>query len=667
MAGFVAALLVYTTPSPADELVSEQSLFEALPIVSATRIPQQTRDLPVAITVFTRDEIAASGVTDVPDIIRLVPGFRVGKVTGNYYSIAGHGTGDQYSRHLQILIDGRPIFSPFLSTVDWSAIPIAIDDIERIEVMRGPSASVYGANAFNGVINIVTSRPVEQRGLYVRTLHGERDTGGALVRYGFRTENIDHVLSLNYRDDEGFASLHDGRRFAKLFYRGNLQLDINNEIDVQAGFADGFGEEPEYDPAIIPERERYNRSNFQYLNWTHAFDNGDDMQLRLYHNYENVDDSYNTALLSEVFMVPPAAIPLFFAGQPDQTVNFGFLFGTTRRLGVEYQRSYNFSNLKLLWGLAVTHDVLESKYLIYGKERSEESSQQLFGSMEWYVMPDLSLNAGAMLEHTNGINPRLSPRISLNYHLNENHTFRIAAARAYRMQTAYEKDALVVAQFEDGSVFDVVFDYRNMNQPENVSSFEIAHVSNYPQQYLSFDWRIYKERYNDVLASLKDLAYSEPFFNDAEIAADAGHYDVKGFEIQAKYKPSAQDFIAIQYSYAEIEGVVRAQFNPPDSRDLRNGMPRNMFSFIASKSLPWGMQGSMVYSKVGESRWYGLGDSLPRYDRLDVRLAKDFRVGGTDARAELLVQNVLDDNYQDFARYNIAESVVLLRLNIWQH
>jgi iron complex outermembrane receptor protein len=680
LVGALLASLIYSNSSLAEDIYTEQDLFESLPVVSVTRLSQRPRDLPVAITVFTRDEIAASGVTDIPDIIRLVPGFRVGKVTGNYYAVVGHGPGDQFSRHLQILIDGRPIFSSFLSTVDWAALPITIDDVERIEVMRGPSASVYGANAYNGVINIVTSHPAEHRGLYVRTLTGERDTAGVHVRYGFSSENIDHAISLDYREDEGFGfpETHDGRRFSKLFYRGNLQLDLNNEIDIQAGLARGLGEEPEYIPFLVPERERNNTSNFQYLQWRHMYENGDDLQLRFYHNYEDIDDLYNTALLSTTFGVPPGIIalpPPFGFGQPDHSIRFGFFPGSTRRLGLEFQRTYNLENLKFVWGAGMTRDILESDVLFYGKNRSEDASQQLFASMEWYMRPDLSLNAGAMLEHTNGINPRLSPRVSLNYHLNSNHTFRIGMARAYRMQTAYEKDAFVVSTFSDGSPFDYIFDYRDFDQPEHVTSFEIAHIANYPTHHLSFDWRIYKDEYRDVLASIKNPNYSDTSacglcllgFTDAEIAADSGKYRVKGFEFQAKYKPSAKDFIALQYSYADVEGKVISGINPITKHDLYNAMPRNVFSVMASKELPWGLQGSITYFDIGDSRWFGLGYTLPGYEVLDLRLAKDFRIGGTDARAELLVQNALDNDYQDFAAYNIAQSVVLLRLSLWQH
>lgn len=658
---------VVSRPVAAETLLSEQDILEPLPIVSVTRLSQQPRDLPVSISIFDRDEIAAAGIIDIPDIVRLVPGFRLGKVNGNYYSVVGHGPGDQLSRHLQILIDGRPIYSPFISTVDWAALPVVIEDIERIEVMRGPSASMYGANAYNGVINIVTTRPAEQRGIYARTLHGERDTGAVYGRYGFSAGKMDHALSLSYRDDEGFATTHDGRRFAKLFYHGNLQLDLQNEIDIQVGVGDGFGEEPELNPDFIPERERRNLTHFQYLRWQHNYENGDDLQLRLYHNYEEIDDTYNTVLLSQAFSVAPAAIPFFF-GQPDQALNFGFYAGKTRRLGIELQRTYNFDAMKLVWGAGITDDLLESDYLFYGKGRSRDASQQLFATMEWYMSPDWTFNAGAMLEHTNGVAPRLSPRLGLNYHLNKNHTFRLAAARAYRMQSAYEKDAFVVSTFADGSPFDYVFDYRDHDSPENVTSFELAHIAHYPQLNLSFDWRIYKDYYRDVLASIKDLNYTPLFgFTDAEIAGDAGDYEIKGFEFQAKYKPGEKDFIALQYSYAETEGYVTAQINPLEVRNLFDSMPRNTFSLLLSKSLPWQMQGSMTYSKVGETFWQGLGDPLPAYDRLDLRLARDFRLGGGKARAELLVHNALDDNHQDFAVYNVAERVVLLRLNLWQH
>lgn len=667
----VVKLLFFTTLLAADEIFSEQDLLEDLPVVAATRLPQEARDLPVSITVFGRSEIAAAGIRDIPEIIRLVPGFRVGKVNANYYSVVGHGPGDQLSRHLQILIDGRPVFSPFLSTVDWSALPIVIDDIERIEVMRGPSASVYGANAYNGVINIITSRPADHDGVYVRTLTGEQGTAGVHLRYGFSTAKMSHAISVNYRDDdEGFTAQHDGRRYGKLFYRGSLQASLNDEIDIQIGVIDGFGEEPELNPAFIRERERNNQSNYQYLQWRHSYDNGDEMQLRAYHNYEYIDDRYNTLLLSDAFMVPPALIPALTGGQPDQALRFGFFNGRNRRLGLEYQRTSNFRDARFVWGFAMTQDRLESDILFYGKGVSEDSSQQVFGSMEWFIAPQLSLNAGGLVEHSNGISPRLSPRLSLNYRADEHHSFRIGAARSYRMQTAYEKDAFVVSTFADGSPFDYVFDYRDYDQPENVTSFELAHVATFPEYSLGFDWRLYRDRYRGVLASIKDRNYT-PLLGatDAEIAGNAGEYLQEGFEFQLKYKPSPQDFIAVQYSYAEIDGVLQNQVNPEGFLDLSlgaPGVPRNMYSILASKSLPWDLQLSAVYSKVDEVRWYALGDTVPGYDRLDLRLARDFRVGSSEARAELLVENSLDEHYQNFRNVNLAESVFLLRLSFWQ-
>ncbi len=132
-------------------------------VLTATRLKQSPAEVPGSMTVLDRDLIKASGARDIPELMRLVPGMMVGYLSGNQATVNYHGTNVTEARRLQVLVDGRSVYRPGLATVDWSDIPVAIEDIDRIEVFRGPNAVSYGANALMGVINILTRHPADSR------------------------------------------------------------------------------------------------------------------------------------------------------------------------------------------------------------------------------------------------------------------------------------------------------------------------------------------------------------------------------------------------------------------------------------------------------------------------------------------------------------------------
>lgn len=145
--------------------VSETDFLGELPVVlSASRMSQPVNDAPAAVTIIDRDMIQASGFRDIPDLLRLVPGFSVAYTRDNTWAVGYHGLADAYSRRFQVLVDGRSIYSPHFGAVHGGDLPVAIEDIERIEVVRGPNAAVYGSNAFLAVINVVTQSAAQAQG-----------------------------------------------------------------------------------------------------------------------------------------------------------------------------------------------------------------------------------------------------------------------------------------------------------------------------------------------------------------------------------------------------------------------------------------------------------------------------------------------------------------------
>jgi iron complex outermembrane receptor protein len=145
---------------------------------------QPIEEVPAAVFVLTQDDIRRSGMRTIPELLRLVPGVQVGRINSSNWAVSIRGFNDQFSNKLLVLIDGRSIYNRGFSGVFWDAEDLVLDDIDRIEVVRGPGGAVWGANAVNGVINIVTKSAKDTQGGLVRVGAGTFDGTGVSARYG---------------------------------------------------------------------------------------------------------------------------------------------------------------------------------------------------------------------------------------------------------------------------------------------------------------------------------------------------------------------------------------------------------------------------------------------------------------------------------------------------
>jgi iron complex outermembrane recepter protein len=153
-------------------------------VTSASRREQRAEDVPAAVYVIGRDEIRRSGLTSIPELLRLAPGVQVAQVNANKWAVSVRGFNSLYSNKLLVLVDGRSIYNPAFSTVLWDTEDFLIEDIDRIEVIRGPGGAMWGANAVNGIINIITKPATATQGGFVQVGAGTLDTATAALRYG---------------------------------------------------------------------------------------------------------------------------------------------------------------------------------------------------------------------------------------------------------------------------------------------------------------------------------------------------------------------------------------------------------------------------------------------------------------------------------------------------
>ena len=268
-----AALVTVNPPAFADsggELFTEADLFgEIQTVTNATRLEQQLDQLPAAVTVIDRWMIEASGAVNIVDLIKLVPGFQAYHVHANKFGVTSHGQGDDHPGRLEVTVDGRSVYLPALSSVDWSMLGISLDDIDHIEVVRGPSVASHGSNAFLGAIHIVTRSPLQDSGTGFSLTGGDLQTQQFNLRHNNRIGAFNYRLSANFQHNDGHGhgvdpddpsnagDMRDGAKIAQLQLNGLYTPNLQDSFSIQLGLGDGWigvgnANDPiQFQPAVI--------------------------------------------------------------------------------------------------------------------------------------------------------------------------------------------------------------------------------------------------------------------------------------------------------------------------------------------------------------------------------------------------------------------------------
>ena len=162
-------------------------------VTSVSKKAQPVTDAAAAVFVITREDIRRSGVTSIADALRMVPGVQVARIDSNKWAVSSRGFNGRFANKLLVLMDGRSLYTPFFIGVYWEVQDTVLEDIDRIEVIRGPGAALWGANAVNGVINIITKSAEMTTGGLVTGGGGTHEKGFAAVRYGTSLGETAHL------------------------------------------------------------------------------------------------------------------------------------------------------------------------------------------------------------------------------------------------------------------------------------------------------------------------------------------------------------------------------------------------------------------------------------------------------------------------------------------
>lgn len=638
---FSAFLLpeVCVSAEPSAALLTESEFFEEVPIVlSVSRLAQPASETPGAVTVLDQETIRASGFRDIPDLFRLAPGFYVSYYRGDQGIVSYHGLTDEFSRRMQVLIDGRSVYMPPIGGVNWSDLPLAIEDIERIEVMRGPSAAAHGANSFLGAINIVTRHPSQDQGGYLSLSKGSKGIEDGLLRYGASHGALDYRASLGYRSDHGFDAVSDIQRISLFNLRADYRLDNLDTLQFQAGWNGGPRGRGWAGDLIDPPREARASAHFVQLRWQRTLAPGHEWSVQLSESFHKTKDTFLTLPL------PP---PLLGARLPlDDSV-------TGRRHDLELQHTFSpAENWRMVWGASARRDESSAPLLLPGGEKSR--MHRVFGHAEWRINSRLLLNAGAMLEHNDITGSDTSPRVALNYHVFPGHTLRASVSRALRTPMLVEEKINRVLVL--GPVTVPRFVSSGDLDPEVILSRELGYLAEFPGLGLSADLKLYRDRIENLIGATRSCAnpslrgYPRDFCN-ADSATQTG------FETRLEYRPGKNTRI--------IFNQARIISHGDDILDrYSKSAPVDSVSFLATHHFRENLSASLGYYQQGDVEALGHSEPTDFFRRFDVRLAAAFQTGRSRGEVALTIQNLLNDTYVEFRDGNVFDRRSFLTLSL---
>jgi iron complex outermembrane receptor protein len=670
---------------------TEEDMLGELPMVSsASRMDQTMNRVPASVSIIDRDMIVASGAITWVDVFRLVPGFQAYYINGNRYGIGYHGFGEEFPNHLEVMINGRSIYEPAFSGIEWSSLGITLDEVDHIEVVRGSNAPAYGSNAFMGAINIVTLKPQQESGLHQRFTVGDRQTREGHIRYSAHHQKLDYRVSVNYQHNEGFPAvssgdspgpMEDGKESIGFNIRGMYTPNIANTFDLEAGFNhnnSGWGD--------VDHPDEYTRVNFksqyQSLKWRHELNTTDDLKLHYYHNKLEGDNFVNQGLLSDLLteelnipIGPDDVKPFLQAAFSDPTLDIedqyfitGFLHTESERHDLELEHHLKLSDkLRATWGAGLRYDRVEGQTIFGHNDDETLTSRRLFGNLEWRPFQHWTFNAGLMLEDNSLVDTIGSGRIAANYHINPHHTLRFSYAQGKRSPTLVEAKEFN-ADIIDNQILVSAIRRSDPNlKEERLKSFEVGYLAQYPHQGLTLDVRLFREEVRDafeVYQQLADIGLHN--FNPGDnfsVRNNIAESDMTGAELQLRYQPDNKTLLTAHYGYRDVDSSYPTRFEPElHVGDLNHDGPRHTAGLLIEQKLTRQVAASMNVYHITDADWRD-GNATDQFVRIDAQLRFGFSVGKTKGNIMLIGQN-LGEDYMEHGENNVFESRFYLKVTL---
>jgi iron complex outermembrane receptor protein len=566
-------------------------------VTTVSRQPSTVGKSPAAIFVITPEMIQRSAANNIPDVLRMVPGVQVAQIDANKWAISIRGFNNLYAGKLLVQIDGRDVYSQFFSGVIWSDQDVVLEDVERIEVIRGPGATVWGANAVNGVINIITKRAEDTQGWLVVGGTGTEWREFGTIRYGGKVGD-----DLNYRiygkqfqvddgvfpDGAGPDDWHQARGGARVDWTPTCEDTITAEGDLFDGDAGSAQTMSFPAPPFVgtPVFDTHDFGQDCILRWTHIIDDESDWSVQAYYdNYGRVTPFVNLE-------------------QRTYDVDFVYRFpiGNANNIvcGTEYRRidDHFFGD----FGLSL--DPVRRSTNLFSYFVQDEIT---LVEDEWYFI------AGSKFEHNSFTGFEYQPSVRLLHTPSESESVWAAVSRAVRTPNRIDED-FTLNQFAGAGPTFVQFAGNRALQSEDLLAYEVGYRAQ-PTDEFYWDLALFYNDYSDLIGTQPT---GPPFFDPSIPAVivpltlgNNATADTYGAELASSYQ--VREDWQLTGSYTLLLMDVHA-----GAADVTQGSsPRNQ-AYLRSS---WDFRQDWQLDVIGRYVDSLPALDVPSYTTMDVRLA----------------------------------------------
>lgn len=600
-------------------------------VTSVSKKEQSLSKAAAAIFVITQEDIRRSGATNIPDLLRMVPGLDVAQINANAWAISARGFNHQFSDKLLVLIDGRTVYTPLFAGVDWDTQDVPLEDIERIEVIRGPGATVWGANAVNGVINIITKSAAETQGGLLVAGGGTENSALGLAQYGGKIGGaVSYRVFTKYLDQNHLPDLNgqnggDGWHLSHAGFRTDASLSGKDSVTVQGDLYGGnegaeFGHIVSIAPPVnenVDGNALLNGGNV-LSRWNHIFSSRSDTSLQFYFDrYER--DGPESREDRDTF---------------DLDFQHHLVLGSRHDLiwGADYRRSTDH-----------TQGTIDQAWL------PTDRALQLFSTFvqdEITLKPDrVFLTVGSKLENNYFSGFDTAPSARVAWTPNKKNTFWAAVSRADRSPARRNEDADInIAVFPGPG--GVPTELRLLGNPEEKSEHVVAYEAGYraqPAGPFSIDVATFFNDYTDLAtteAGSPFLVVNPPSHLVLPLVwGNKMHGTTEGVEVSANWK--VNDRWTVSPGYALLRMHLHTDPTSQDTTtlpDTEGSSPRHQAQLRSHLNLP----GHFVWDANAYFVERLPAQQVPSYTRIDTQLSRQL---GERWEFSLVGQNLLRDQH----------------------
>jgi len=612
----------------------EEFTFGEIKVISAAKRYQSLIEAPAAISIITEEDIRQSGATNIPELLRMVPGLDIIGVSAANYCISARGFNCPTSNKMLVMIDGRVTYLNFVGITLWSTFPIALEEIKQIEVIRGPGSALYGANALSGVINIITKTPEEMKGNILTFKAGEQET---------------YLGSVIHSGVEG-----------KIAYRTSFGWDQCNQWENEVPFTDNLGK----------EIQRANISIDYHVGETGKFTAFSGYNVGA---HEIVSES---AGISDVPFIKFGTVGLRY----DQPNLMFRVYGNLMRMGrkdvpdtttmdqmdqnegkinddiydIEFHHFIDFSTRnKILWGL--NYRMSRCDAIMIGKH--QQNIYAGFLQNEYRPFNNLALTVGVRYNQHPLTKGQFSPRGSVVFSPGKNHTLRLSYGTAFKNPHFGESFYFMVINLAPGVNYHLLGN--KALKPTQIISYEIGYNLGLGRLRANLD--LFFNQMKDFI-DLKTIEYfpaGPPFYGapKTDKVSNSGKAEAYGGEAGLNFYITNSLTALCNYSYQKITD----KSNDPNFRVRTESFPVHKANLCIRWKVKSGLSANLLVHYVDKTQWkiipsWNAGGVADAYSIVNMRIGYQL----FDQKVELAVAayNLLNNKHYEYPAIKLGRKII---------